>query len=128
VFDLVGYLANLTPARITLFCYLIWYLVVAIRYFDPNPWLWLTSLGLSLIVGYALLINATSSGATKVSLGGWQKIRFFVVPFCVSSFSALVKGHNFILIFSPNPTDTLIVLGLCLALLGAIALAKKVKS
>lgn len=128
MFDLVGYLANLTAARTTLLCYLVWYLVVAVRYFDPNPWLWLTSLGLSLIVGYALLINATSSGATKVSLGTWQKIRFFLVPFCVSSFAALVKGRNFILIFSPNPIDTLIALGACLGLLCAIGIAKKAKS
>ena len=43
-----GYLAGLTPARTVLWCYLLWYLVVLVRYFDPSPRLWLTSLGLSL--------------------------------------------------------------------------------
>ncbi|HXT13715.1 MAG TPA: hypothetical protein VN873_19350 [Candidatus Angelobacter sp.] len=34
---LARYLANLTTGRMILWCYLIWYLVVLARYFDPSP-------------------------------------------------------------------------------------------
>jgi hypothetical protein len=36
-----------------------------------------------------------------------------MMPFFVSSFSALVKGKNFLLIFSPRPLEILFALGLC---------------
>ena len=42
----VRYLSTLNKGRLILWCYLIWYMVVLVRYFDPNPRLWLTSLGL----------------------------------------------------------------------------------
>ncbi len=43
---LIPYLANLSKGRLILWCYFIWYLVVLVRYFDPSPRLWLTSLGI----------------------------------------------------------------------------------
>ena len=89
------YLSQLTAGRIALWCYLWWYLFFAGRYFDRTPALWLTSLGISGIVGVALFIS-TSSAQTQ--LGRWQTIRLFLMPFCVSSFSALVKGKGFILV------------------------------
>jgi hypothetical protein len=97
-----------------LWCYLVWYLVVLVRYFDPSLRLWLTSLGLSAIIGIALFLSATA-GATKARLDRWTIFRLFLMPFCVSSFSALVKGKGFILIFSPNPTEVLAAIGLCVA-------------
>ena len=77
-----------------LWCYAIWYDVVLVRYFDANPQIWLTSLGLSAIIGCALLLStrAATRGAT---LQGWGVFRLFLMPFCVSSFSALVKGRGF---------------------------------
>ena len=53
---LIRYLANLSTGRLILWCYFIWYLAVLIRYFDPSLRLWLTSLGLSLIIGFALFL------------------------------------------------------------------------
>ena len=117
---IVGYFAHLTGGRFVLWCYLIWYLVVLVRYFDPNPRLWLTSLGLSLIIGTALLINTTMSGTRRVSLEGWPAFRLFVMPFCVSSFSALVKGRGFVLVFSPDWREMAAAVGLC-GLLAALA-------
>lgn len=110
---LIRYLANLSAGRLILWCYLIWYAVVLTRYFDASPRLWLTSLGLSLIIGCALFISTTKTGTKRVSLEPWQVIRLFLMPFCVSSFSALVKGRGFVLIFSPNPGEILTALGLC---------------
>jgi hypothetical protein len=113
------YLANLSAARTALWCYLLWYLVVLVRYFDPSPRLWLTSLGLSGIVGLALLLNAGRP------LHRWQVVRFFLAPFCVSSFSALVKGQGFVLVFSPRWGEVAAGLGACLLFVGVVRTARR---
>lgn len=122
---LIRYLSNLSKARLILWCYFIWYLVVLVRYFELNARLWLTSLGLSLIIGTALFISTVTAGATRVKLERWQVIRLFLMPFCVSSFSALVKGNGFVLIFSPKPTELLTATGICSLLCGTVALLKR---
>ena len=96
-----------------------------VRYFDPSPRLWLTSLGLSLIIGFALFVSTTAAGENKVKLEPWQIIRLFMMPFCVSSFAALVKGKGFVLIFSPDPKEILIAVALCLLLCGTVAVLKR---
>ncbi|HUS36446.1 MAG TPA: hypothetical protein VM680_13930 [Verrucomicrobiae bacterium] len=106
------YLRELNRGRLILWCYLVWYLVVLVRYFDPSPRLWMTSVGLSAIIGVALYLSATA-GATKVRLDRWTIFRLFLMPFCVSSFSALVKGKGFILIFSPDLNEALLGIALC---------------
>jgi hypothetical protein len=115
----VRYFARLTTGRIILWCYLIWYLFFAIRYIDFNQSLWLTSLGVSAIVGVALVIS-TRSGATGRP-GFWPTARLFMMPFCVSSFSALVKGRGFVLVFSPRITEDYMALGLCAAFCAFVA-------
>src|SRR6185436_8073652 len=113
---LLRYLANLNTGRLILWCYFIWYSVVFVRYFDPSPRLWLTSLGLCGIIGFALYLSTAGSGATRVKLDRWQLFRLFLMPFCVSSFAALVKGKGFILIFSPKPQENLLAVAFCAAL------------
>ena len=125
---MIRYLANLTNGRLILWCYFIWYCVVLVRYFDPSPRLWLTSLGLSLIIGFALFISTTASGTRKVTLDFWQTFRLFLMPFCVSSFAALVKGKGFFLIFSPRPVEILIAAGLCALLCVAVLGLRKRKA
>ena len=122
---MIHYLTNLSRGRLILWCYVIWYLVVLVRYFDPSPRLWLTSLGLSLIIGFALFVSTTAAGEQRVKLERWQVIRLFMMPFCVSSFSALVKGRGFFLVFSPNPIEILIAVGLCASLCGTVAVFKR---
>ena len=122
---MLRYLANLNTGRLILWCYFIWYLVVLVRYFDPNPLLWLTSLGLSFIIGVALYISTVSAGARRLRLEFWQVIRLFLMPFCVSSFAALVKGKGFILIFSPEPTEIALALALCGMLCGVVWVLKR---
>ncbi len=119
-----SYLGSLTGGRFALWCYFIWWIVVAVRYFDPNPLLWLTSLGLSLIIGAALYINTAWSGKTRIRLEPWPAFRLFLTPFCVSSFAALVKGQGFIMIFSPRWQEMAVAVGACAAL-GALVLAAK---
>jgi hypothetical protein len=125
--DLVSYFARLTGARAVLWCYLLWYVVVVTRYFEPNARLWLTSGGLSLIIGFALLLNARS-GDGRISLNGWQRFRFFLAPFCVSSFSALVKGKGFVLVFSPNWRDLAVGVAACAGFLALVGLARRVRT
>jgi hypothetical protein len=112
----IRYWGTRSRAMLILWCYFIWYLVVLVRYFDPNPRVWLTSIGLSLIIGIALLVNTTASGRERVKLERWPILRLFITPFCVSSFSALVKGRNFFLIFSPRPGEMATAGAICAAL------------
>ena len=84
---LLRYLANLTTGRLILWCYLVWYFVVLVRYFDPTPRLWLTSLGLSAIIGYALYLSTTASRAGGAKLDFWTLARLFMMPFCVTATS-----------------------------------------
>ena len=118
------YLAGLSCGRYVLWCYFIWWVVVLVRYFDPNPLLWLTSLGLSGIIGAALYINTAWSGKTRVRLEPWPTFRLFLTPFCVSSFAALVKDKGFVMIFSPHWQEMAVAAAAC-ATLGAVVLVAK---
>jgi len=127
VCKLLRYLANLSAGRLILWCYFIWYLVVLVRYFDPNPRLWLTSLCLSLIIGAALLINTTASGTRRVKLEPWPTFRLFLTPFCVSSFSAFVKDRGFFLIFSPRWQENSVAAGLCALLCSTVIILRRTR-
>ncbi len=118
----ISYMKCLTLGRALLWCYLIWYLVMAAAYFDPAPSLWLTSAGLSLIIGCALILSL--SGPQAMRLDRWQRFRMFCIPFCVSSFSALVKDRGFILIFSPQPAETGLAIAFCAAFLAIAGLVR----
>ena len=123
---LLRYLRNLNAPRLILWCYAIWYGVVLVRYFDPSPALWLTSIGLSGIIGFALLLSTRAAmGAGR--LDGWGVFRLFLMPFCVSSFAALVKGRGFVLVFSPRLDDTVLALALCAAFLGLVVLLRRAR-
>jgi hypothetical protein len=121
---LIRYLANLSTGRLILWCYFIWYGVVLSCYFDSNLLLWLTSLGLSGIIGFALYLS-TTTGSPRAKLGFWPTFRLFLMPFCVSSFAALVKDKGFVLIFSPNPAEILTAVGLCAILWIVVAVLKR---
>jgi len=123
--NLRRYLATLSTGRLILWCYFIWYLVVLVKYRDYSPRLWLTSLGLSAIIGFALYLSTVGSGTTKVRLDRWQLFRLFLMPFCVSSFAALVKDKGFILIFSPRIEETVLAIILCTVLCLTVLALKK---
>lgn len=107
-----------------LWCYLLWYLFVVVTYFDAKPTLWLSSVGLSLIVGTGLYLSTAHGNGERTRLSVWQVFRFYLMPFCVSSFSALIKGRGFVLIFHPSLEKNLEALGSC-ALFCAVVLACK---
>lgn len=119
-----NYIEHLKTGKIILWCYLIWYCVIVFFYFDPNIKIWLNSVGISAVIGFALQLSvASSSGRDK-----WQTFRLFAMPFCVSSFSALIKGRDFILIVPPNIYELSIAVGACLIFLVLVYATKYVRS
>lgn len=111
---MLRYLATLPAARIILWCYLLWYLCIVVLYWDPSPVLWVTSLGMSGIIGFALLLSTTGNGRRP---DRWTVFRLFLMPFCVSSYSALIKGKGFLLIFPPDLVENTLPLGIIAAFL-----------
>jgi hypothetical protein len=118
------YLRDLTLPRLVLWCYLIWYLYTLARYFDASPRLWLSSLGISGIIGLALYLSTALSGKVKLKLDRWQVFRLFLMPFCVSSFAALIKGRGFVLVFHPGLADNAVGLGACAAFVAGVKFVK----
>ncbi|MEO8119702.1 MAG: hypothetical protein ABI606_10320 [Rhodoferax sp.] len=118
------YFSSLGTAKIVLWCYLIWYLVTVVNHFDPSPAIWLNSLGISAVIGVALVLSV--GGQALRIADRWQTIRLFLMPFCVSSFSSLIKGHGFVLIVPPNRSEQLVSFGACAAFLLVVMLLKRI--
>lgn len=101
--SLIRYLQNLSTGRTILWCYFIWWALSIVNHFDSTPRIWLTSVGLSGIIGAALLISTQSQSSGRwVWPDRWVTFRLFLMPFCVSSFSALVKSAGYLLVFPPT--------------------------
>lgn len=125
---LLRYLAELTLPRMVLWCYLIWYGFVSTRYFDPSVRLWLSSLGISAIIGTGLYLSTAYGARTRTPLETWQVVRLYMMPFCVSSFAALIKGRNFVLVFDPSLAANAAASAGCAAFVGAALLARRVRA
>lgn len=121
--SLLRYFQSLPPGKAVLWCYLIWYACTVVVYFDPTPTIWLNSLGISVIVGVALLLSVGGPAARPAFT--WQTFRLFFMPFAVSSFSALIKGHGFLLVFPPSLSQASLQLGACAAFLAAVGVLKR---
>jgi hypothetical protein len=119
---MIRYLANLKTGRIALWCYLIWYSVVVIRHFDPTPRLWLNSLGICIVIGIALSLSVDRTPNQRRD--PWQTLRLFMMPFGVSSFSALIKGQGFVLIFPPDLRELALLISCCVAFVGLVLVIK----
>lgn len=73
------------------------------------------------IIGFALMISIWRG---KDAIENWQMFRLFLMPFCVSSFAALVKGRGFILVFSSRVGENLLALACCATFCAFIAALK----
>lgn len=58
---MLTYFSLLSRGRAVLWCYLLWYLVTVFFHFDPSPRLWLSSLGISLVIGIALQLSVAGA-------------------------------------------------------------------
>lgn len=125
--SIARYLASLTRGRFILWCYAIWYLTNVCLHFDLRPRLWLTSLGLGVIIGVALTISTRASANGPTKLDGWQTFRLFLMPFCVSSFAALVKDAGYVLIFPPTARENLIGLASILVFTGLVLALRRTR-
>lgn len=112
MFFILSYFARLQPSKMILWYYLIWYFVTVYFHFDPNPKIWINALGISVVIGIALMLSV-SNGQSPFA-NPWQTFRLFWMPFAVSSFSSLIKGQGYTVIFSPHLREVLIALAACL--------------
>ena len=120
----VRYVAQLTAGKIALWCFLIWYVVTVIRHFDATPSIWLNALGISAIIGIALYLSVREPGRPPPDR--WTVLRLFLMPFCVSSFSQLIKGRGFVLVFPPDPREIAVALAACAVFVVVVLLVKRI--
>jgi len=118
------YLANLSPGKVVLWCFLIWYLATVIHYFDATPGIWLNALGISAIIGVALYLSVLEPGRPRPDR--WTVMRLFLMPFCVSSFSQLIKGKGFVLVFPPDLHEIAISIGACALFVACVFVVRHV--
>lgn len=117
---LMKYFREIKLNKLILWCYLIWYLVIITFHFDPTPKIWINAMGICIVIGTALILSVSNSN-DKVDY--WQVFRLYLMPFCVSSFSSLIKDQGFIVIISPKPQETILAILSCvifLLIIGAI--------
>jgi hypothetical protein len=114
---LVTYLSRLSNGKLVLWCYLVWYLSTVAHHFDPSPAIWLNSLGISAVIGVALMLSVSGGAARN---DPWQAFRLFAMPFCVSSFSSLIKGKGFLLVFPPSSSELAAAICACLLFAGTV--------
>jgi Na+/H+ antiporter NhaC len=114
---LIQYIYEIKLDKIILWCYLIWYLIIIYFYFDPALKLWSNSVGISAVIGTGLMLSVSSSKVDGIEQldktnekDYWQMLRLYLMPFCVSSFSALIKDQGFILFISPKIQENLIAI------------------
>ncbi|PZV11387.1 MAG: hypothetical protein DCF20_19465 [Pseudanabaena sp.] len=115
---LIQYLSDIKLGKLVLWCYLIWYVVIVYFYFDPSPKTWINALGISAVIGTGLVLSVSSNKSSKVDY--WQTFRLYLMPFCVSSFSALIKDRGFIVFVSPKITETLVAIFGCVIFLAIV--------
>lgn len=118
------YFAKLPAGKIVLWCFLIWYLATVVRHFDATPSIWLNALGISGIIGVALYLSVREPGRPPPDR--WTTLRLFLMPFCVSSFSQLIKGQGFVLVFPPDPREIAMSLAACAAFIIVALILKRV--
>ena len=122
---LIQYLYEIKLDKAILWCYLIWYVTVVCFHFDPSVKIWINSIGISAVIGTGLMLSVSSS---KGERDRWQAFRLYLMPFCVSSFSALIKDQGFIIFISPNIKETIVSVSCCVLFLLVILVVKVFKN
>ena len=116
--SVLAYFERLRPAKTVLWCYLIWWGVSVWFRFDSSPALWLNSVGISAVIGVGLMLSVGRPESTQPS--PWQTFRLFAMPFCVSSFSSLIKGKGYVLVFPSAIDELLISIGACAVFIATV--------
>ncbi|MDP4624552.1 MAG: hypothetical protein NWT08_05365 [Akkermansiaceae bacterium] len=119
---MLPYFAKLKTTKLILWCYLVWYVAIICQYFDQNLNLWLSSLGIAALIGFALNLASRQGDQAPER---WVIFRLYLFPFCVSSYSALIKGKGFFLLFPPELKPMIIASSSCLLFLVFALICKK---
>ncbi|MBW4535360.1 MAG: hypothetical protein KME09_15600 [Pleurocapsa minor HA4230-MV1] len=121
---LTKYFYQLKLDKAILWCYLIWYFVIVGFYFDPSPKIWINAIGISAVIGTGLILSVSSQ---KIGFKDpWQTLRLYLMPFCVSSFSALIKGQGFIVVISPQIQENMVAVFCCAIFVLIVVLIKSI--
>jgi hypothetical protein len=120
--SVVRYFGEIKLGRMVLWCYLIWYFVTLYYHFDASPKLWINSVGISLVIGTALMLSVNTAGKSDI----WQTFRLYWMPFAVSSFAALIKNQGYFVIFSPHLNEVITAVGACGIFLAMVAIIKRI--
>jgi len=123
---LIQYIYEIKLSKAILWCYLIWYIVIVYFYFDASSKIWINSIGISAVIGTGLLLSVSADKLGKRD--NWQTFRLYLMPFCVSSFSALIKGQGFIVFISPKVAETLVAVLCCALFLSLVLVIKLAKN
>ncbi|PZV15394.1 MAG: hypothetical protein DCF22_07195 [Leptolyngbya sp.] len=119
---ILQYFYKIKLNKAILWCYLIWYLVVVWFHFDPSLKIWINAIGISVVIGTGLLLSVSSSEVRDKD--HWQTFRLYLMPFCVSSFSTLIKDQGFLVVIPPNIHETMVALFCCGVFLSVIFVIK----
>lgn len=115
---------NLTPRIILLLLYFAWYLWIVINFRLPQDISyvkWGTSILLSIFVGTALNVNAyVPPFQEHITLRKWAIFRFYLIPFCVSSYSNVSFYYNFVALFPIHDYVTGVIGIALVVLIGSI--------
>ena len=63
---MIRYFARLPLSKLILWCYLAWYVAIVAMYFDAAPTLWISSVGLSVVIG-----RSEPRHASILAAAGW---------------------------------------------------------
>jgi len=106
--SIIRYFIQIKIDKIILWCYAIWYGVIVCFYFDSSPKIWLNALGISAVIGTGLMLSVSSTTSDR-----WQIMRLYLMPFCVSSFSVLIKDAGFLVVIPPKLQETVVAFFCC---------------
>ncbi len=116
------YFREIKLGKLILWYYLIWYITTVYFHFDANPKIWINAVGISLVIGIALVLSVGNGQSLRAN--PWQTFRLFWMPFAVSSFSSLIKEQSFVVIFSPQWFEVVVSLASCLVFTAMVLLFK----
>jgi hypothetical protein len=120
--NLTQYFYEIKLDKMILWCYLIWYVVVVYFYFDASLKIWVNAIGISAVIGTGLLLSVSSNNRKEKD--NWQTFRLYLMPFCVSSFSALIKEQGFFVFISPKIQETATAILCCILFIMFVLIIK----
>ncbi len=75
-----------------------------------------------MVIGIALMLSVSRQNGAKTDY--WVVFRLFMMPFCVSSFSSLIKGQGFIFVLPPRPVEQITSVAVCVVFVALVYLIK----